>query len=103
MNGLDVADEKKKKNQLLIFAPAAENKTLTRAAADNTADVTVQVQEGLFWAVDKIKVKNPKGLASNLDMYNEGQAVFVGGLEITKEKYGEAQEITTNGAIAGGV
>lgn len=87
----------------MIFAPAAENKTLTRAAADNTADVTVQVQEGLFWAVDKIKVKNPKGLASNLDMYNEGQAVIVGGLEITKEKYGEAQEITTNGAIAGGV
>ena len=33
-------------------------------------------------------------------MYNEGQAVIVGGLEITKEKYGEAQEITTNGAIA---
>lgn len=103
LNKLDVADEKGNNYQLLIFAPAAENKTLTRAAADNTADVTVQVQEGLFWAVDKIKVKNPKGLASNLDMYNEGQAVIVGGLEITKEKYGEAQEITTNGAIAGGV
>ena len=55
LNKLDVADEKGNNYQLLIFAPAAENKTLTRAAADNTADVTVQVQEGLFWAVDKIK------------------------------------------------
>ena len=87
---------------MLIFAPAAENKTLTRAAADNTADVTVQVQEGLFWAVDKIKVKNPKGLASNLDMYNEGQAVIVGGLEITKEKYGEATEVTADMPIEQG-
>ena len=30
-------------------------------------------------------------------MYNEGQAVIVGGLEITKEKYGEAQEILLMG------
>ena len=102
LNKLDVADEKGNNYQLLIFAPAAENKTLTRAAADNTADVTVQVQEGLFWAVDKIKVKNPKGLASNLDMYNEGQAVIVGGLEITKEKYGEATEVTADMPIEQG-
>lgn len=102
LNKLDVADEKGNNYQLFIYAPAADTRALTRAAADNTADVTVQVQKGSFWAVDKIKVKNPKELDTNEDKYNDGQTITVGGLEITKEKYGEVKEIPADGIIKEG-
>lgn len=99
LNKLDVADEKGNNYQLLIFAPAAKIRALTRAAADNTADVTVQVQKGSFWAVDKIKVKNPKELNTNLDKYNDNQTITVGGLELTRNLYGVAKEITSDQEI----
>lgn len=99
LNKLDVADEKGNNYQLLIFAPAAKTRALTRAAADNTADVTVQVQKGSFWAVDKIKVKNPKELNTNLDKYNDNQTITVGGLELTRNLYGVAKEITSDQEI----
>lgn len=102
LNKLDVADEKGNNYQLLIFAPAAETRALTRAAADNTADVTVQVQKGSFWAVDKIKVKNPKDYSNNLVKYNDGLAVTVGGFDITNDKYGAATEITSDQSITEG-
>lgn len=102
LNKLDVADEKGNNYQLLIFAPAAKTRALTRAAADNTADVTVQVQKGSFWAVDKIKVKNPKDYSNNLVKYNDGLAVTVGGFDITNDKYGAATEITSDQSITEG-
>lgn len=102
LNKLDVADEQGNNYQLSIFAPAADVKTLTRAMADNTTDVTVQVQKGAFWAVDKIKVKNPKDYSNNLNKYEDGLVVTVGGLEINKEAYGAATEITSDQAISEG-
>lgn len=102
LNKLDVADGNGNNYKLFIFAPAADTRALTRAAADNTADVTIQVQKGSFWAVDKIKVKNPKELNTNEEKYNDGQVINVGGLEITYEKYGELKEIPADGVIKEG-
>lgn len=101
LNKLENADEKGNNYQLLIYSPAAK-KSFTRASADNASDVTVQVQEGVFWAVDKIKVKNPKDYSNNLVKYEDGLAVVVGGLEILKNVYGDATEITANTAITQG-
>lgn len=102
LNKLDKVDEQGNNYQLSIFAPAVDVKTLTRAMADNTTDVTVQVQKGAFWAVDKIKVKNPKDYSNNLNKYEDGLVVTVGGLEINKEAYGAATEITSDQAISEG-
>lgn len=102
LNKLDVADGNGNNYQLFIFAPAADTKALSRAAADNAADVTVQVQKGSFWAVDKIKVKNPKDYSNNLIKYNDKMAVTVGGLDITSDEYGAATEITGDRAITKG-
>lgn len=100
LNKLNAPDTNGNNYQLFIYAPAADTKSLIgRAAADNTADVTVQVQKGSFWAVDKIKVKNPKDYSNNFVKYEDGRAVTVGGLEITKDVYGDAIEITANTAI----
>lgn len=102
LNKLDVADEKGNNYQLFIFAPSADTKALTRVAADNTADVTVQVQKGAFWAVDKIKVKNPRDYSNNLNKYEDGMAVTVGGFDIKQEEYGAATEITADQSITQG-
>lgn len=102
LNKLDVADEKGNNYQLFVFAPSAETKALTRVAADNTADVTVQVQKGAFWAVDKIKVKNPRDYSNNLNKYEDGMAVTVGGFDIKQEEYGAATEITADQSITQG-
>lgn len=99
LNKLDDADENGNNYKLFIFAPAADTRTLTRAAADNMADVTIQVQKGSFWAVDKIKVKNPKELNSNEDKYNDGQTIRVGGLDITSAVYGAPKDVPDNGNI----
>lgn len=102
LNKLDKVDEQGNNYQLSIFAPAADVKTLTRAMADNTTDVTVQVQKGAFWAVDKIKVKNPKDYSNNLNKYEDGLVVTVGGFEIKNDAYGVATEITSDQAISEG-
>lgn len=102
LNKLDKVDEQGNNYQLSIFAPAADVKALTRAMADNTTDVTIQVQKGAFWAVDKIKVKNPKDYSNNLNKYEDGLVVAVGGLEIKKDVYGAATEITSDQAISEG-
>lgn len=104
LSKLDNADEKGNNYQLFIYAPAAKTKAVTRASADNAADVTVQVQKGSFWAIDKMKVKTPKDYSNNLYKYEDGLAVTVGGLDILQSTYGEATEITANQAIdKGGV
>lgn len=103
LSELDAADGKGNNYKLYIYAPAATVKAVnTRAAANNTSDITVQVQKGSLWAVDKIKVKTPKELNTNLDKYNDGQIISVGGLEITKNVYGDAMEVSVNQNITKG-
>lgn len=99
---MSTPDEKGNNYQLAIFAPSADSKTITRALADNMADVCVLVQKGNFWAVDKIKVKTPKDYSNNLVKYEDGLAVTVGGLEITKNTYGKATEINSDQEITEG-
>lgn len=102
LNKLDVVDEKGNNYQLYIFAPVSDVKAMTRAVADNTADVTVQVQKGAFWAVDKIQVRLPKDYSNNLVKYNDEMPVSVGGLEISHQDYGDAIEITDDHSITSG-
>lgn len=89
--------------ELSLTAPAsASASTFTRATADNTKDVVVQANKGINWAVDKIQVQIGKnegggdeGEAINyLEKYNSGETITIAGVEINKEKFGEAQHVT---------
>ncbi len=103
LSKLDAADNKGNNYKLYIYAPAAAIKTMnTRAAANNTSDITVQVQKGSLWAVDKIKVKTPKELNTNEERYNDGQTIRVGGLEITRELYGDVKAVPADGKLTEG-
>lgn len=88
---------------LSLTAPAsASASTFTRATADNTKDVVVQANKGINWAVDKIQVQideneggGDEGEAVNyLEKYNSGETITIAGVEINKEKFGEAQHVT---------
>lgn len=89
------------KAELSLTAPASAS-TFTRATADNTKDVVVQANKGINWAVDKIQVQigeneggGDEGEAVNyLEKYNSGETITIAGVEINKEKFGEAQHVT---------
>lgn len=86
-------DASKNTATLTITAPASA--VTTRATADNSSDVTVQVNKGANWAVDKIQVKAIKIVNSYYELYNNGGVVEVNGVKIQKETYGEATLITS--------
>lgn len=78
---------------LFIYAPAVGGAN-TRATVNNMEDVTVSVQKGIFWAMDKIRVKigaavepEPE-LTGNLKAFEEGESLTVGGFTFSKETLG---------------
>lgn len=86
---------------LSLTAPASQA-SLSRAVADNTMDVVLQANKGINWAVDKIQVQigeNEGGgdegdVTDYLEKYNNGETITIAGVEINKEKFGEAQHVT---------
>lgn len=87
---------------LTLKAPAesAASTTLGRAAtADNTKDLTVQVNKGVAWAVDKIQVEATKVISSYKALYDAGETITVNGIDITKAVFGEAIEVSSDTEI----
>ena len=78
---------------LSITAPASTIKT--RATADNSNDVTLQVNKGANWAVAKIHVKAIEIIDSYYALYEAGETITIGGININKNTFGEATLITT--------
>lgn len=77
------------KATLTVTAPA-QSSTLSRATADNSTELVLQVNKGINWALDKIKVEAKAVIASYKALYDAGQTLNIGGVEISKEKFGEA-------------
>ena len=84
-----LSEVKEGKATLTVTAPAQAS-TLSRATADNSTELVLQVNKGINWAIDKIKVEAKTVIASYKALYDAGQTLNIGGVEISKEKYGEA-------------
>lgn len=69
---------------MTVTAPAQAS-TLSRATADNSTELVLQVNKGINWAIDKIKVEAKTVIASYKALYDVGQTLNIGGLEISKE------------------
>lgn len=81
--------------KLSLVAPAAT--ALSRATADNTRDLTLQVNSGINWAIDKIQVVAEEVIESYYSLYEAGETLnLISGLSINKETYGEAQLVNSN-------
>lgn len=87
------ADETTNVATLSITAPAKAAAN-TRATADNSYDVTVQVNKGASWAVAKIQVKAVE--TSYYESYQEGGNIEYNGVIINKALYGDATLIDEN-------
>lgn len=90
-------DASTNKATLSITAPASA--VTTRATADNSSDVTVQVNKGANWAVDKIQVKAVEFIDSYYALYNSGKTFTVNGIEVNNEKFKDATFIESNQTI----
>ena len=87
--------------QLIVYAPSGAS-TLTRAAvtADNKSEISIRANKGVFWAVDKIKVRLP--YSNDYDAYVAGANVEIAGHIINKSTYGDITEVSSNQNIADG-
>lgn len=75
---------------LTVTAPNAS----TRATANNQTELVLQVNQGINWAIDKIKVKAGEALDSELARYEAGLDLMVGGITVNKAMFGDAVHIT---------
>lgn len=85
-----------------------ENKQLTITApkeADKEGVITLQVNKGISWAIEKIKVKSRDIINSYLEEYNSGNNILIGDEIINKESgYNVANEgnvVQNGGSITG--
>lgn len=83
-----MSEVKDGKAVLTVTAPAMA--ATSRATADNSTELVLQVNKGVNWAIDKIKVQAKNVVASYKSLYDAGQVLTIGGQEISKEKFGEA-------------
>lgn len=86
------------KATLTVTAPAQAS-TLSRATADNSTELVLQVNKGVNWAIDKIKVEAKTVIASYKALYDANQVINVNGIEISKALFGEACSIDSNTEI----
>lgn len=83
---------------LSLTAPLA-NVPASRATADNTKDLVLQVNKGVNWAIDKIQVVAVEVVDSYYDLYNSGEDIVIAGVTINKTNYPNSV-IVSDGEVA---
>lgn len=75
---------------ITLTAPAEPSTTIgSRATADNTTDLTLQVNKGAYWAVSKIKLNAISIISSYYELFNSGETINIAGLELKKSDFSE--------------
>ena len=69
----------------------------SRATANNTDEVVVQVNKGMYWAVAKVKVREAVTSYFN-QVYNQGGDITVGNVTINKATYSDGKLLSTDAA-----
>lgn len=93
---LGEVDPDSHKATLTVYAPKEET-TSTQgrtATADNSTDLSLQVNKGGYWAVAKIQVKAITVIQSYKALYDKGETIMVGNIAVNRATYGEALEVS---------
>lgn len=69
----------------------------SRATANNTDEVVVQVNKGMYWAVAKVKVREAVTSYFN-QVYDQGGDITVGNVTINKATYSDGKRLSTDDA-----
>lgn len=83
-------------NAIITLTAPAQSAAASRATADNTADLTLQVNKGAMWAIDQIKVEGEVVVDSYYALYAAGETIEIDGHQINKSTYGDAKLITSS-------
>lgn len=77
------------KATLTVYAPKEEAAagTLSRATADNSTDLSLQVYKGGYWAVAKIQVKAIIVIDSYYSLFERGDILNIAGIELKKSDW----------------
>ncbi len=94
--------------ELTIYSPAEDAATASaqsRVSANNTEDVTVRVQSGMYWAVDKVKVKigsDEPVEPTYSSVYEKYQAegITIGSYTLNSESGMNVTEVTSDQTIS---
>lgn len=103
---IEITNEETGEGTLTVTAPAQASAASRAAVADNSKDLTIQVNKGITWAVDKIQVEGKEIIASYKALYDAGETLTIGDLTINKETYGDAvliSDASSASITAGGV
>lgn len=69
----------------------------SRATANNTDEVVVQVNKGMYWAVAKVKVREAVTSYFN-QVYNQSADITVGNVDYNKATYSDEKLLSTDAA-----
>lgn len=104
---LESADANGYNYQLVVYAPEQVSASSSaNVVASNISEISVRVNKGVFWVVDKINVKLPKIYDSNYAQFMDGATLSINGYEFSKESLGidddqKIQIVTGNTEISG--
>ena len=84
---------------IITLTAPAQSAAASRATADNTTDLTLQVNKGAAWAIDQIKVEAKVIIDSYYALYEAGNEINIEGVVISKAKYGDAVLVEDNASI----
>lgn len=98
---LGEVDPSSHKATLTVYAPKEETtSTQGRAAtADNSTDLSLQVNKGGYWAVSKIQVNAITVIQSYKALYDKGETIMVGNIAVNRATYGKALEVSETDPI----
>lgn len=101
---VEITNETTGEGLLTVTAPATGAQS--RATADNMKDLVIQVNKGIYWAVDKMQVVAEESVNSYKALYDAGKDIVVGDVTINKATYGDSHVLNGDNQTidpAGGV
>ena len=77
---------------IITLTAPAQSAAASRATADNTADLTLQVNKGAMWAIDQIKVEAKVIIDSYYALYEAGETIEIAGVQLKKSDWEDVKD-----------
>ena len=77
---------------IITLTAPAQSAAASRASADNTTDLTLQVNKGAAWAIDQIKVEGKVVITSYYELFDEGETLTFGEYQLKKSGWTTSEE-----------
>ena len=76
----------------ITLTATAQSAAASRATADNTTDLTLQVNKGAAWAIDQIKVEGKVVITSYYELFEKGETLTFGEYQLKKSDWTASED-----------